>query len=227
MVDHIEIRLLVPAMGKDAFRPQTFPLLIPPLHVPFAPRFVEQAHVAAVKQFGHELARLETIEAEGLDDLARGHRQSTALRRGTNTVVGRRSIGIEDERHEGRNALGKHAKKRSQVDRIPAGRHGVEARSDVRVVIGVVLSDHLDNDADSNGECAAAREHILDEVSDAGHRYQLSSERVRTDAGLFVLGRVGRDGNDRLQEIPGGGLRRSRVVRGDVRQQDWNEVVRV
>ncbi|KAI6763369.1 hypothetical protein HG531_013266 [Fusarium graminearum] len=109
----------------------------------FGTRFIQQAHVTAVQQLGHELACLKAIKAKGFE---------------------------------------------------------------LDTKVGVVLSDDLDDDTDTNSQRVATAKHVTDQLLDAWLGDKLTGKLVRTDALLLVLGGVGRDSDDGFDEVTSSGL---------------------
>ncbi len=181
----------------------------------FGAILVEKHHVAAVQQLRHELAGLEPVKAQGLNAVAKGGGKALLLGRC-----------IQDQVHEIRNMLGKHAEQRAEIDRVPAGRGGVDVDA-FRIIIRIVLPDDLNHDANTAGQGVTTAEHVLDELLDAGLRDKLAGELVGADARLLVLRGVGRNGDDCLDEVGGRCLGGPAVLGAEEGHESRHDVLRI
>ena len=66
--------------------------------------------------------------------------------------------------------------------------------------------------------------HVSNELLNTLLRYELPSELIGTNALLFILGRIGRNGNDGFDEITGGSLDDPAVFGTDEGKESRNNV---
>ena len=148
-----------------------------------------------MQELRHQLARLESVEAEWLEFLAKGRGEARLAR-----------WAIHNEVHEVGYTVGEPAKQGAEIDRIATRRDRIGLGAHIGVVVGVVLPDDLDDDADADSQRVPAAKHVADELLDARLGHELAGEFVGANALLLVLRGVRRDGDDGFDEVAGSGL---------------------
>lgn len=116
-------------------------------------------------------------------------------------------------------------KKSAEIDGITTGWLGIHIAANIRVIVGIVLSDDLDYDAHADSKGVPTAEHVTDNLFDARPRHELTSELVGANAGLLILGGIGRDGDDGLDEVASSGLRGPAMLRSEEGEERGNDIL--
>ena len=97
----------------------------------------------------------------------------------------------------------------------------------LQVVVRVVLSNDLDNDAHTDCQWVATLKHEVYQLLQTLLGHQLARKLVGPDDGLILCGSVCGYGDDGLEEVTSGCLCRSRLFGGEERDQTGYEVLLV